>query len=115
MVAKGRRLVKRVEVESRGVSAAAGNASLLALTHTVSLPPSYDCLLPNNSNGSNGSILLKNCSRLEQRGFAEGHKPSPVRVAFNSGRSMRSNFGSINRSGRESSFSTLSVERRRSR
>jgi hypothetical protein len=40
MVAKGRRLVKRVEVESRGVSAAADNASLLALTHTVSLPPS---------------------------------------------------------------------------
>ena len=62
-----------------------------------------------DANVCSGSILLKNCSRLEQRGFAEGHKPSPARVAFNSGRSMRSNFGSIDRSGCESSFSTLSV------
>ncbi len=40
-------------------------------------------------------ILLKNCSRLSQRGFAGGHKPSPARVAFNSGHSMRSNFSVV--------------------
>ena len=50
--------------------------------------------------------LLKNCSRLSQRGFVGGHKPSTKRVAFNSGRSMRSNFLCDRSSRRKPSFST---------
>jgi hypothetical protein len=52
---------------------------------------------------------LKNCSRLSQRVFLGGHKPSPERVAFNSGRFMRSNFGDVFDPTRETSFSTASV------
>jgi hypothetical protein len=40
-------------------------------------------------------ILLRNCSKLGQRGFAGGHKPSPESAAFNSGHSMRSNFAVV--------------------
>jgi hypothetical protein len=64
---------------------------------------SIDCCRP---------ILLKNCSRLGQRGFAGGHQPSPERVAFNSGHSMRSNFSAVPAPLRQTSFSTLSVELR---
>ena len=59
-------------------------------------------------------ILLKNCSRLGQRGFAGGHKPSPERVAFNSGRSMRSNFAAVPAPLRRTSFSTVSADLSRS-
>src|SRR5271168_1136858 len=62
--------------------------------------PVYVCLWP---------ILLKNCSRLGQCGFAGGHKPSPGRVAFNGGHSMRSNFVAASALLRQPSFSTESV------
>jgi hypothetical protein len=60
-------------------------------------------------------ILLKNCSRLGQRGFAGGHKPSPERVPFNSGRSMRSNFPAVPAPLRQTSFSTVSTHSRHRR
>ena len=58
------------------------------------------------ANGCLRPILLKNCSRLGQRGVAGGHKPSPERVAFNSGRSMRLNFAAVPAPLRQTSFST---------
>jgi hypothetical protein len=59
-------------------------------------------------------ILLKNCSTLGQRGFAGGHKPSPRRVPFNSGHSMRSNFVAVPAPLRQTSFSTVSAKTSRS-
>src|SRR5262249_881451 len=52
-------------------------------------------------------IPLKNCSRLDQRVCFGGHKPSPDRVAFNSGRFMRSNFGDAIAPLRKTSFSNV--------
>jgi len=57
--------------------------------------------------GSLWPILLKNCSRLNQRVHTGGHKPSPNRVAFNSGRFMRSNFRDVTALLRKTSFSTV--------
>jgi hypothetical protein len=47
--------------------------------------------------------------------FCWGHKPSPERVAFNSGRSMRSNFAAVPTPLRQASFSTVSTRCRQSR
>src|SRR5437867_4392875 len=64
--------------------------------------------------GCRRPILLKNCSRLGQRGFAGGHKPSPERVAFNSGDSVRSNFAAVPAPLSQTSFSTVSTPSSRS-
>lgn len=60
-------------------------------------------------------IRLKNCSRLGQHGFAGSPKPSPQRLAFKSGLSVRSNFGAVPPPLGQTSFSTVLADRGRSR
>ena len=63
----------------------------------------------NVASGWGSPLHLKNSLRLGQCGFAGGHKPSPERVAFNSGHSMRSNFAAVPAPLRQTSFSTVSA------
>ena len=93
---------------SRAEGTVVASAVAVAMTSARrrSAAPHADRLLRRDATVCIGSILLKNCSRLGQRGVAGGHKPSPERVAFNSGRSMRSNFAAVPAPLRQTSFST---------
>ena len=77
--------------------------------HTSRISRAHSLPRPKISSGRCRPILLKNGSGPGQRGFAEGHKPSPASVAFNSGHSMRSNFESTDARCRKTSFSTEST------